>query len=98
MGAAHNGASRREVRYFTLSSTSDPWLLARVRWPDVYQAISSERGEWIADPGLFDLPYDRSSVAVSFELAAALPPLSTAALPDFSASPAASTVTLGLAS
>ncbi|MGA3215823.1 MAG: PilZ domain-containing protein [Acidimicrobiales bacterium] len=42
-----------------------PYLLARVRWPDVAQAISAGRPDWQEDPGLFDLPYDPSSVTVT---------------------------------
>jgi hypothetical protein len=55
-----------------LPDVDDPWLLARVRWPDVYQAISEAAPEWRSDPGLFDLPYDPSAVAVTAEQAEAI--------------------------
>ena len=60
------------VQYYVLSDPANPTLLARVRWPDVYEAISPVRPDWQTDPGLFDLPYDRSSTEVTPEVAAAL--------------------------
>ena len=62
----------REVQYLVLPDASNPWLLARVRWPDVFQAISPAEPDWRSDPGLFDLPYDPSSVAVDRDRAAAI--------------------------
>jgi hypothetical protein len=62
----------REVQYLVLPDPTNPWLLARVRWPDVFQAISAAEPEWLSDPGLFDLPYDPSSTAVAPEQAAAI--------------------------
>jgi PilZ domain len=61
-----------EVRYLVLADRAVPYLLARVRWPDVAQAISAARPDWLDDPGLFDLPYDDSAVTVSFAQAASV--------------------------
>ena len=55
-----------DVKYLVLADRAVPFLLARVRWPDVAQAISAARPDWLDDPGLFDLPYDPSVVRVSF--------------------------------
>ena len=57
------------VSYVVLPNAEAPFLLARVRWPDVYQAISAVRTDWQDDPGLFDLPYAPASVHVSLEVA-----------------------------
>jgi hypothetical protein len=61
-----------EVKYLVLPDVQNPWLLARVRWPDVFQAISPARPYWQSDPGLFDLPYDPSGVPISAERAEAI--------------------------
>jgi hypothetical protein len=61
-----------EVRYLVLAERGVPYLLARVRWPDVAQAISAASPDWIEDAGLFDLPYDASAVTVSFAQAASV--------------------------
>jgi hypothetical protein len=62
--------SASEVEYLILRDVNaKPYLLARVLWPQVCQAISAQRPDWKADPGLFDLPYDPSSESVSFEQA-----------------------------
>ena len=61
-----------EVRYLVLADRAVPYLLARVRWPDVAQAISAASPDWIDDQGLFDLPYDPSAVTVSFPQAASV--------------------------
>jgi hypothetical protein len=58
--------------YFLLTDHAIPYLLARVRWPDVAQAISAGRPDWLDDPGLFDLPYDSGAVPVSFAQAASV--------------------------
>jgi hypothetical protein len=63
------GRGARPVKYVVLPSAEKPFLLARVRWPDVYQAISPVRPDWQDDPGLFDLPYAPASVLVSHEAA-----------------------------
>ncbi len=55
-----------DVKYLVLADRAVPYLLARVRWPDVAQAISAARPDWLDDPGLFDLPHDPSVVTVSF--------------------------------
>ena len=62
----------REVTYLVLADRAAPYLLARVRWPDVAQAITSGNPDWLDDPGLFDLPYEPSAVAVSFTQAASV--------------------------
>jgi hypothetical protein len=61
-----------EIRYLVLTDRAAPYLLARVRWPDVAQAITARCPDWLDDPGLFDLPYDPNSVAVSFAQAASV--------------------------
>jgi hypothetical protein len=55
-----------------LPDVENPWLLARVRWPDVFQAISAAEPDWRTDPGIFDLPYDANSVFVTHEEAAVI--------------------------
>ncbi len=62
----------RPVAYLVLPNLESPFLLARVRWPDVYQAISAVRTDWQDDPGLFDLPYASASVHISYEQASAI--------------------------
>ena len=61
-----------EVRYLVLAEYATPYLLARVRWPDVAQAITAGCPDWLDDPGLFDLPYDPHAVTVSFPQAASV--------------------------
>jgi hypothetical protein len=61
-----------EVKYLVLADRAVPYLLARVRWPDVAQAMSAASPDWIEDQGLFDLPYDPSAVTVSFPQAASV--------------------------
>ncbi len=61
-----------EVRYLVLADRAAPYLLARVRWPDVAQAITVGSPDWLDDPGLFDLPYEPSAVTVSFTQAASV--------------------------
>jgi hypothetical protein len=53
------------VQYRILTSDGEPFLLARVRWPDIAEALSKGRPVWQSDPGLFDLPYEPSSTAIS---------------------------------
>ena len=72
MSVAGRKTTPREIQYLVLPDESNPWLLARVRWPDVFQAISAAEPKWRSDPGLFDLPYDPSSVAVTPDRAAAI--------------------------
>jgi len=62
----------REIQYLVLPDPTEPFLLARVRWPDVCQAISPVRPDWQDDPGLFDLPYAPTSTTVTSEEAAQL--------------------------
>jgi hypothetical protein len=59
-----------ELQYLILGDTAQPYLLARVRWPDVAQAISEDCPGWLDDPGLFDLPYEPMSRRVSGSRAA----------------------------
>jgi hypothetical protein len=72
----------RDVRYVVLSDPRQPALLARVRWPDVFEAISPARPHWQSDPGLFDLPYDPGSTLVTRDRAAAIAAEWGAELPD----------------
>ncbi|HEY0935922.1 MAG TPA: PilZ domain-containing protein [Trebonia sp.] len=60
------------LRYLILADRAVPYLLARVRWPDVAQAISAGYPDWLDDIGLFDLPYDPNAVPVSFTQAASV--------------------------
>jgi hypothetical protein len=61
-----------DVKYFVLGGATNPYLLARVRWPDVAHAITKGCLTWLDDPGLFDLPYDPISARVSFDEASAI--------------------------
>jgi hypothetical protein len=61
-----------EVKYLVLTDRAVPYLLARVRWPDVAQAMSARTPDWLDDQGLFDLPYDPGAVMVSFPQAASV--------------------------
>ena len=61
-----------EVTYLVLADRAAPYLLARVRWPDIAQAITVGSPDWLDDPGLFDLPYDPSAVRVSFTQATSI--------------------------
>ena len=61
-----------DVTYLLLADRASPYLLARVRWPDVAQAITKGSQDWLDDPGLFDLPYEPSAVKVSFPQAASV--------------------------
>jgi hypothetical protein len=61
-----------EIHYLVLADHAVPYLLARVRWPDVAQAISAGYPDWLDDIGLFDLPYDPNAVPVSFTQAASV--------------------------
>ena len=65
-------AREHQVNYFVMLHAEQPYLLARVRWPDVYQAMSPARPEWQDDIGLFDLPHDPMSTTVTLKQAAAL--------------------------
>ena len=58
------------MQYLILGDSAQPYLLARVRWPDVAQAISEDCPGWLDDPGLFDLPYEPVSHWVSRRRAA----------------------------
>jgi hypothetical protein len=73
---------RRPVAYLVLPNVVEPFLLARVRWPDVFQAISPVRPDWQDDPGLFDLPYSPAGFTVSRDEATRLAELWGARLPS----------------
>jgi len=64
MESARHTVTATEVKYYVLGDTN-PYLLARVRWPDVAQAITAGLRDWQDDPGLFDLPYDPNSATVT---------------------------------
>ena len=66
------GSEVVEVQYLVLAERDAPYLLARVRWPDVAQAMSAGCPYWQYDPGLFDLPYDPSSTKVTLSQASAI--------------------------
>lgn len=61
-----------DVRYLVLPDAIKPQMLARVRWPDVAQAISPGCPHWQEDIGLFDLPHDPISTPVTRVQAAAI--------------------------
>jgi PilZ domain len=65
-------ADLRGLQYLVLTDRGVPYLLARVRWPDVSQAVSAGSADWLDDPGLFDLPYSPDSIRVSFPQAASV--------------------------
>ena len=65
-------AERGEVKYLILADRAVPYLLARVRWPDIAQALTAGQSDWQDDPGLFDLPYNASAVRVTFRQAASV--------------------------
>jgi len=56
---------KTDVQYLVLTDHANPYLLARVRWPDVAQAITAACTVWQEDIGLFELPYDAHSKSVS---------------------------------
>jgi hypothetical protein len=60
----------RDIVYLALPDAVRPYLLARVRWPDVAQAVTVECAVWQEDPGLFDLPYHPYSVRLTHDEAA----------------------------
>jgi hypothetical protein len=60
------------MAYLVLADRAVPYLLAKVRWPDVAQAITVGNPDWLEDPGLFDLPYEPSAVSVSHPQAASV--------------------------
>jgi hypothetical protein len=61
-----------ELQYVVLPDVDNPALLARVRWPDVCQAMSHGRPVWQDDLGLFDLPYAPNSAVVTVQQAVAI--------------------------
>jgi hypothetical protein len=69
------------LKYIVLSNNEAPFLLARVRFPDIAQAISPSCHDWLEDLGLFDLPYDPAAITVSPARAAEIADDWGAALP-----------------
>jgi len=67
---ARTPAVMPDIGYWALPDSSDPYLLARVRWPDVAEAISPGCPDWRHDTGLFDLPYNRHSRSLTEDEAA----------------------------
>jgi hypothetical protein len=74
-------ALQNEIQYLVLRDATEPFLLARVRWPDIFQAISPARPTWQDDPGLFDLPYSPAGTEIGYDEAARLATKWGAALP-----------------
>jgi hypothetical protein len=85
--AMHGDRVVKPVSYVVLPNAEAPFLLARVRWPDVYQAISAVRTDWQEDPGLFDLPYAPASVHITYEAAVEIADSWGARIPDEDGSP-----------
>jgi len=61
-----------DMTYLVLTDRAVPYLLAKVHWPDVAQAITVGNPDWLEDPGLFDLPYEPSAVSLTFPQAASV--------------------------
>jgi hypothetical protein len=72
MEATRESATEGAVKYFVLGDGTSPLLLARLRWPDVAQAITAGLRDWQDDIGLFDLPYDPNGEPVTFDQASAI--------------------------
>src|ERR1700722_3774892 len=72
MEATRESATEGAVKYFVLGDGASPLLLARLRWPDVAQAITAGLRDWQDDIGLFDLPYDPNGEPGTFDQASAL--------------------------
>ena len=66
------GLYTREVTHVVLTDGAVPYLLARVRWPDVAQATTVGNRTWLDDPGLFDLRYSPNAVPLTFGQAASV--------------------------
>jgi hypothetical protein len=66
------GLSTHEVTHLVLTDGAVPYLLARVRWPDVAQATTVGNRSWLGDPGLFDLRHSPNAVPVTFAQAASV--------------------------
>jgi hypothetical protein len=69
LGEDANGLDAGEIQYLVLAHAGEPFLLARVRWPDVAQAVTPGCLEWQEDVGLFDLPGDPGSAPVTLDQA-----------------------------
>ncbi len=70
--ASGTGMTPGKMAYLVLGGATNPYLLARVRWPDVAQAITAGCRNWLDDIGLFDLPYEAVSSEVTYTQAAAI--------------------------
>jgi len=79
-----NGTGMRpgKMAYVVLGGTAKPYLLARIHWPDVAQAITAGCHNWLDDVGLFDLPYDAIASEVTYTEAAAIASNWGASLPS----------------
>ena len=69
LGGGRAGPDAREIQFLVLAHGGQPYLLARVRWPDVAQAVTPGCLEWQEDVGLFDLPDDPGSTPVTLDRA-----------------------------
>jgi hypothetical protein len=69
VGSDQESPVTSEAKYFVLGGTTNPYLLARIHWPDVAQAITAGCRDWLDDPGLFDLPYEPVSAEVTLDRA-----------------------------
>lgn len=74
--------ARGQIKYLVLTDGRQPYLLARVRWPDIYQAVSAVRPQWQDDRGVFDLPFAPSIKSLTFQEAAAVTALWGVRLPS----------------
>jgi hypothetical protein len=72
METARESVTEAELKYFVLGNGTGPLLLARLRWPDVAQAITAGLRDWQDDIGLFDLPYDPNGQPATFDEATAI--------------------------
>lgn len=57
------------VTYATDSADGVPYVLARLRWPDLAETISPHNPEWTTQRSAFAMLYDSSGELVSEEVA-----------------------------
>jgi hypothetical protein len=76
------GIGPGKMAYLVLGGAANPYLLARVRWPDIAQAITAGCTNWLDDVGIFDLPYEAISSEVTYTEAAAIASRWGASLPS----------------
>jgi hypothetical protein len=60
------------ITYAVEEADGKPYLLARLRWPDVAEAISPHQTEWKTNRRLFDMLYSSDGAIVSAEEAGRL--------------------------